>query len=233
MSAPPPDPALVILAAGASSRLGECKATVLLGGRSALEHLCAAGALLAGSPTLVVAGAHAARIRAALPPGVELLVNEAWERGRTGGLLLARAARPGRDLCVAPIDAPLVPAEVFRALAEAWRAAGSPARGWLAPRHRASGRFGHPLILGRELLGRLREAEPDRPLHELRALAEPLLGIEVESEAILDDLDTPLDLEGLRRRLAAGTPPFPARADPIGGRCNPGEAAPSPSDGGR
>ena len=228
-----PELALVVLAAGASVRLGRCKATVEIGGRSALAQLCTAGAALGARPILIVSGAHDAEIRAAAPAGAEVLHNPDWSSGRSGGILRARDARLGLDLCIASVDTPLVPAAVFEALARAWIGAGSPPRGWLAPLHRASGRYGHPVVVGRELLGELEVDAPDRPLRALRDLADPLLALEIDALEVLDDLDEPADLERLRARAAAGPTPFRAEAGPIGGRCNPGEAAPSPVDGGR
>jgi len=195
-------PALVILAAGASTRLGTCKALVALGGATPLALLLRAGAGLDELPALVVAGADAARIGAALPGAAELLVNPRWASGRTSGIALAAAARAGRDLCLAPVDVPLVPRAVFAALAREWERRGAPARGWLAPACGAGPerRHGHPLILGRELAAEAAGLAPGAPLRELRARAAPLWGLEVEDPSVLDDLDTPADLERLRAR---------------------------------
>ena len=199
-------PALVILAAGASRRLGECKALVDLGGRSALELLVAAGAALDEVPPLVVTGADDRAIRAAIrvwaPGGVELLHNPEWQAGRTGGVRRARDARPGRDLVIAPVDCPLIPAAVFEALVDAWVAAGSPPRGWLGTRHGAA--HGHPVLVGRGLLADLDGLEEAAPLRRLRAAADPLWSVEAPGPEVLDDLDDGEDLAKLRRRLAEG-----------------------------
>jgi len=194
-------PDLVLLAAGASERLGTCKALVKLGGATPLERLLRAGAGLDEAPALVVTGAAHREIARRVPERCEVLFNPEWASGRTGGVALAARHRPGRDLCLAPVDVPLVPAEVFEALAERWAAAGAPERGWLAPRR--GERHGHPVIVGRALLGELAGFGPDRPLRELRALAVPLLSLEVAAEEILDDLDGPEDLAELRSRIGA------------------------------
>lgn len=191
-------PALVLLAAGASRRLGTCKALCDLDGRTPLERLLAAGSVLDDGPALVITGAHQREISGA-GAHAELAHNEHWEQGRTGGVLLARERRPGRDLCLAPVDAPLVPRSVFAALAAAWEAAGAPANGWLAPRF--EGRHGHPVLVGRGLLGTLDPDAPGRPLSHLRQAADPLLAVEVPHAEILDDLDTPEDLERLLARI--------------------------------
>lgn len=193
-------PTLVILAAGASRRLGETKALASIGGRTVLERLLAAGAQLRDTP-LVITGADHEAIAAALPEHVECARNAHWHRGRTGGVQLAAKLRPGCDLCLAPVDVPLVPRDVFEALGAAWSAAGHPPRGWLAPA--VEGRFGHPVVLGRELLEALISFDPDRSLRELRSLADPLIAVETPHRAVLDDLDTPADLASLRRRASS------------------------------
>lgn len=193
-------PALVILAAGASRRLGEPKALVELGGRSVLDRLLDAGAVFDGIP-LVIGGAHFAAIARALAGRGECANNHEWSRGRTGSVVLAARLRTDRDLCLAPVDVPLVPRSVFEELAAAWEAAGAPPCGWLAPRR--GERFGHPVIVGRELVADWKMIPPDRPLRELRAAADPLFSTATDSEAVLDDLDTPLDLAALRARSSS------------------------------
>lgn len=190
-------PAIVILAGGASARLGACKALADLGGGAT-----PLGELLRAGAEMVVGGAHAQEIRAALPPGVEFVHNERWADGRLSSVQCAVRARPGRDLCLAPVDVPLVPADVFVALARAWEAAGAPERGWLAPWVSAAGRraHGHPVVLGRKLLSELLAEPQERPLKDFRSRAEPLLEVEVRANEILDDLDTPADLARMRTR---------------------------------
>lgn len=208
------NPALVILAAGESRRLGLCKALVDLGGRTGLARLLEAGRAMDGARPLVVTGAHDVAIRSVIPSGVDVLFNPDWAAGRTGGVALASGARPGLDLAIAPVDVPLVPTEVFDALCAAWIAHDAPARGWLAPcvSRKVAGEFvadfGHPVVVGRDLVRELVTTGKDFPhsaprarpetLRDLRRLAAPMLSIPVESARILDDLDTPDDLERLR-----------------------------------
>jgi molybdenum cofactor cytidylyltransferase len=201
----PAKPALAILAAGASRRLGQCKALVEWNGVTTLERLARAGAGLDARPALVVSGAHHELIAARAPAGLEVVLNAAWELGRLGSVRAARDARPGCDLCLAPVDTPLVERDVFEQLARAWQAAGAPAEGWLAPRTlEAAPRYGHPVVVGRALLAQLEQLGPGQSLRELRRRAQPLLWVSTASHAILDDLDTPEDLSRLRIRERAG-----------------------------
>jgi molybdenum cofactor cytidylyltransferase len=200
-------PALVILAAGESRRLGQCKALVPITPRNPLEMLSAAGSAFDEWPALVVAGADHALIATALPRGLEIVFNAEWKVSRSSGVLAAARARPGCDLCVAPVDVPLVPREVFDALLEAWIARGSPHRGWLAPRVASDPgsekhSYGHPVVIGRALALELDGMPPETTLRDLRARAAPVFSVAVASRAILDDLDTPDDLSRMKARGA-------------------------------
>jgi molybdenum cofactor cytidylyltransferase len=197
-------PALVILAAGASERLGFCKALAPLTPKTPLELLLAAGRCFDGAAPLVITGQDHDAIAAAAPRGVEVRRNSDWERGRTGGVLLAASLRSGLDLCLAPVDVPLVPASVFEALLAAWLRSNSPGRGWLAPSFTPKGspspRFGHPVVLGRDLLQDHAGLEPKTPLNRLRERGDPVFSVEVGAPEILDDLDDPEDFGRLQGR---------------------------------
>jgi CTP:molybdopterin cytidylyltransferase MocA len=200
-------PILVVLAAGASRRLGRCKALVDLAGRSPLQRLLEAGTCLDAHPPLVVTGADHEAIARAAPGTSQVLHNPRWAEGRSGGVLLAHRQVPDRALCLAPVDVPLVSRPVFEALAHKWDELGSPPEGWLAPRldapgHPGDGRYGHPVVLGPALLASLATRAPSTSLRSLRPAARPVAEVAVADPAILDDLDRPEDLERLRRRLS-------------------------------
>lgn len=154
----------------------------------------------------VVTGAHHAEIARALSDDesqgrIIIVQNPHWARGRTGGLQAAVNRFPGQDLVVAPVDCPRIPRPVFEALLRAWQAAESPALGWCAPfLEPAQGqkkRYGHPILIGRALLQQVGLMDPDTPLRRLRSGSQPCFGVPVPHPEILEDLDTPKDLERL------------------------------------
>jgi molybdenum cofactor cytidylyltransferase len=191
-------PSLVILAAGASTRLGQCKALAPINGITVLDRILAADT--GQQRPLVVAGPDYEVIAAAAPASVEVIAHPNWGAGRTGSVARAVLERKGCDLMLAPVDCPAVPRSVFVALRDAWDAAGAPARGWLAPRLGKRG-FGHPIVVGRVLLQDLARFDPDRPLRDLRTLAEPVWATPVVEVAVLEDLDTPQDLARIEARV--------------------------------
>ena len=203
-------PAFAILAAGASSRLGQPKALCdLPGGKPVLRLLAAVRGVTSPEPeprttdVVVITGCHHQEIEATLGADSRLIAqNVKWATGRTSSIQLAARTFPGRDLVLLPVDHPRISATILDTMLEAWRGAGSPAMGWLAPFHETEpGRrtFGHPILLGRGLGARLLDLSPNEPLRAVRAAAEPLLSVPVASEVILENLDTPSALEAIRR----------------------------------
>lgn len=204
MTATSPKPQVVLLAAGASARLGQPKALAPLPGGTPLERLVAAARPWSAGPVRVLTGAHRAAIEQALPAGAEALWHEAWALGRTSTVQAAIRTLPNQDLLLTPVDCPRVPSAVFAALVQAWWAAGNPPEGWLAPSFQASQNgstsFGHPILIGRALAAQALALGPDQPLRDLRSLARPLWGVPVPHPEILEDLDTPEDLLQLWQR---------------------------------
>ncbi len=153
----------VVLAAGASSRMGRPKALLPTGvpGETFLSRIV--GTLQAGGLddlVVVVGEVPPALVRAldALPGLVRPVVNPDPSRGQLSSLLtgLAVVDRPGvMGVLVTLVDVPLVsPATVEVLLATYYRTRAPvvrPARG---------GRHGHPVIFDREVFEALRHADP-------------------------------------------------------------------------
>ncbi len=185
----------LVLAAGASSRMGSPKALLPVDGRPAVECVAATLAAAGADPVIVVLGCDADRIRAAADlSGVSVVEHPGWKAGRTSSIQAGLAAVPAeaQGVLLAPVDIPLFQEASVRALVEAL--AGSDDAIFAVPTH--GGRGGHPVLLGRALFVSIEALGPDEPLRELLQ-ANPRLDVALEDEGVLADFNTPGDAADL------------------------------------
>jgi molybdenum cofactor cytidylyltransferase len=182
--------AAVILAAGASTRMGRPKALLRHGDRSFVR--CAVDLAAGCDPILVVTGAvDLADVD--LGPA-RRVHNAAWPSGQLGSLQRGLAELDADDgLLVLTVDRPhLRPATVAALLAAFMN---DPAGIW-QPTH--AGRRGHPILWPAALLPRLRGLPVDAsPRAVLDAHADLRRELAVDDPAVLDNLDRPADLARL------------------------------------
>jgi molybdenum cofactor cytidylyltransferase len=187
----------VVLAAGGSRRFGSPKQLAELDGRPLLQHAVDAMIAVAAIDAIrVVLGAHAEEVRAALDLGdAEALLCAGWEEGMAASLRCAVDALAGSDWIVVTLgDQPRVSAAVIAAVVERARSARAGTDAVRALYARAPG---HPVALGRSLLGRVADLRGDVGA---RALLDGAVvrTIEVGHLASPADVDTPEELEALR-----------------------------------
>jgi xanthine dehydrogenase accessory factor len=124
------DVGLVILAAGASLRMGEPKQLLSFRGRSLLQHTAVEALASQCRPVVVVLGAHAKRLRAELQGlPLQAVDNPDWEEGmassvRTGIQVLSAAEVEAAVLLVC--DQPFLSSERIDQIVEAHRTLGPP-----------------------------------------------------------------------------------------------------------
>jgi CTP:molybdopterin cytidylyltransferase MocA len=192
----------VLLAAGDGSRLGQPKALVRIAGQS----LAARGAamLRAGGadPVIVVTGAAAVDLAE-----VRTVHNPRWRTGMGSSMAAGLAAVP--DDCAAAVialaDQPLIGPAAVRRLIDAFdQGASIVVAGY-------SGRPRNPVLLAQEHWSRAIElATGDVGARAfLRSCPELVTLVECGDTGQPDDIDTPEDLERIRR-LLAGDEPVPS-----------------------
>jgi molybdenum cofactor cytidylyltransferase len=144
----------LVLAAGASTRLGQPKQLLPFGGTTLLGHVIAeARAAAALDEVIVVIGGAAAEVRERVDlGGVTVVENPEFGEGCSASYRTGLGAADPRAEAVAILlgDQPGVDRAVIDAVVEAWR--GTRDRILLAS---YQGREGHPLIFARELFDRL------------------------------------------------------------------------------
>jgi len=189
--------ALVVLAAGRSTRMGSPKPLLPLEGRPLLEHLLAASLVREFREVVVVLGHDAAAVLPVVDRcGCRHVVNPDPDRGRTSSVQVGLEALGGAvsAVFVQPVDCPLVLPETYLALAGAIGTTG--AVDVAIPQYR--GHSGHPPLLSAALVPRVLAAGPDEPLRTL--LEAPGVRrelVDVDDPGVLVNVDRPEDLPPL------------------------------------
>ncbi|HEX4068104.1 MAG TPA: NTP transferase domain-containing protein [Acidobacteriaceae bacterium] len=192
--------AAVVLAAGASSRMGRLKPLLPLAGIPALERAIAVFHDAGIDDVRVVLGHRAQDLR----PLVErcrarCIENPSFAEGMYSSVLAAARALqpPTRAAFILPADVPLVRAATIRQLAAAFLAGSSAI---VYPTF--DNRRGHPPLIARAILDEAANGAPG-PLRTLLAQHEHnAIEVPVVDEAIHLDMDTPADFDRLRRLAA-------------------------------
>lgn len=182
--------AALVLAAGASSRMGRPKALLEIGGRTLVARAADAAREAGLAPVIVVLGSDAAALRESLRGARAALVeNAAWATGMASSIRCGVAALPeeAEAVVLLPCDQPAVSADLLARLVALRRERGLPMAAC-----RYAGALGPPALFARERFGELLALGGDEG-------ARGLLRRAPESVAVLDfpegafDVDTPED----------------------------------------
>jgi CTP:molybdopterin cytidylyltransferase MocA len=195
--------AVIILAAGDSTRMGRPKALLPdPEGRPFVARLVRTFSAAGCSVITVVTGRDHGAIVAALaadrlPVDPVVVKNPDPSRGQLSSLwvgLDAVGAPEVEAVLVTLVDVPMVKASTIRQIVDAWRVRGAPiVRPAIGERH------GHPVLFDRALFDELRRV----PLAQgakavVRAHAARVVNVPVDDEGCLVDVDTPAEYEALK-----------------------------------
>lgn len=124
--------AAIILAAGASRRLGQPKQLLRHGGETLLERAIRLASEAGAAPVITILGAHHETIRVAVAfQGAAIVVNDKWEQGiassiHAGITALDAAAQHASGVMILSCDQPRLTAAHVRALIETFTAQTEP-----------------------------------------------------------------------------------------------------------
>ena len=191
----------VVLAAGASARMGVPKALLDAGGMTFVARLAETLAAGGCDPVVVVGASGAGALAEEVGRGAAVLVvNPGGRGGQIGSLRVALEhlegmADPPGALAFTPVDNPFVAPATVRALVEAWRASRAAI---VLPRF--GDVRGHPVLVDMNVAAEFR-AEGLREGARAVVRRDPgrVLEVEVADPGVADDLDTP---GGYRARLS-------------------------------
>lgn len=196
-----PRHALLVLAAGASRRLGEAKQLLRVDGESLVHRALRSGLATDPAQTLLVLGAEAGAVRAEVAdlPATPVVCSD-WQAG-LGASLAAGVKALDKDIAGALVvlcDQPALDSAHLRALVAAWHR---------DPAHAAAsayaGVLGVPALLPRAWFGALASGRDDRGARELlRRHASQVSA--VPAPDLAQDLDTPAQREDWRARSSLG-----------------------------
>lgn len=186
----------ILLAAGASRRMGFAKALATLEGKTFAERAIAA--LLSGGcrqVVSVVAAPHERAIREHLAGRSEFVVNPRPERGMSSSLIVALehtlVARASAAV-VALVDQPRVSASTVEQLLEAWRRHDARV---VRPSYR--GKSGHPYLIDQTLFSEIVARDPTQSLRPFFADIDATHWVPVDDPAVLEDIDHESSLAGV------------------------------------
>lgn len=196
--------AAVILAAGASRRMGRPKLTLPWPiGRTIIRRVVEVFRAAGAQPIVVVASEDDHDLVAELT-GVDVLQvtvpsgGEMLSSVKAG--LLALETREAETAFLAPGDHPMLDPATLNALIGAWTARRAPI---IAPSF--DGRRGHPILVGRSVWPGIAALEAGRTLREfLRDRGEQIEYVVVVDKGVLRDIDTPQDYEEAVAEAGAG-----------------------------
>ena len=179
----------LIMAAGASRRMGRPKALLPYGDRTFVEHLIDRFSLVCETVT-VVAGAHYEIIRCHLGDQVQIVRATDWQRGMRSSLRAGLLKIPPGPVLLTHVDRPTVSAETLSLLASA------PGKLPVIPLYR--GRAGHPVRIPDWLRDRLVRHD-QTPLREIFKRS-GLLRVKVADSGVIENINSRRDYDQLRAR---------------------------------
>ena len=193
----------IVLAAGSSSRLGQPKQLVHVGGRPALHRVVANATGLAGHSVTVVIGSQASELSRLLGHSpASVIVNRNWEEGMASSLRCGLSALPAA--CDAALillgDQVAVTADDLKRLAAAWNGQEGSIAAATYDQH-----VGVPAIFPRAFFSELAELRGDQGARRiLERNHYRLIRVPMPNASI--DLDTPEDLIAINQRFERSEP---------------------------
>ena len=194
---------IILLAAGASSRLGHPKQLLSLNGQSLLQHSLQAALDATAGPVVVVLGANADAIKKSVQwQQVQTVLNQNWQEGmaasiRCGVQHLLKGASEVEAAILMVCDQPFVSSALFKNLISAHRQTGKP-----IVTCSYADTFGPPTLFQKSLFSELLQLKGDVGARSiLRDHANNIASIPF-SEGVID-----IDTEADYQQVAKDKPP--------------------------
>ena len=190
----------IILAAGASERMGQPKALLTYRGQSFLGGIVQAALAAGVERPVAVLGHDADKVRQDIDlSSVATTLSDELEAGPIGSIragLTVLSGHPVEAVIVWPVDRPHILVDTIRSLIDGFRDTGQPV---VVPVH--EGRRGHPVLFSRAVFEELLAAPDDVGARAVvRADPSRVHEVLVDDAAVLEDFNTPDEYRALLRR---------------------------------
>ena len=195
----------IVLAAGESKRMGRPKQLLEWGGKTLLRHVLESLLSSAADEVILVLGYEAEVIRKSLAEfPIKIAINPDFQQGMVSSLRQGLLAMdPGSEaFLVLLADQPGIGPEIINRMIREFQWA-VPKQGIIRPVYR--GRPGHPVLIGVRYLQEALQLQGDVGARQiLMNHPEDILEIDVDQDAVLEDIDTPEDYRKYTRRAGPG-----------------------------
>ncbi|HCV44409.1 MAG TPA: hypothetical protein DGH68_13050 [Bacteroidetes bacterium] len=185
----------VVLAAGASLRMGSPKAILRIGDETFVQHIVGQLHDAGVRDVVVVLGADADEIRSSLSWfGGTIVVNHGWKEGQLTSVVAGLNAFGNRKpdgVVICPVDRPLISHTLIDDLIKAFRESG---KSIVIPV--CQGRRGHPTVFSSRMFDSLRDAPVTvGARHVVRNHPNDVLEVSTGEESCILNIDTQDDYE--------------------------------------
>lgn len=189
--------AAIVLAAGGSTRMGQFKQLLPIGGQSMVRRVTEAVCAADLAQVVVVVGAQAEAVTKALASlPVDIVVNEAWVAGMSTSMKTGLRALHSevQATLIVLADQPALTPSLLKALVDRYYATGARV---IAPFYQ--GRRGNPVLFDRALFSELLAVEGDQGGRALLIRHQQEMEcVEIDDPAAILDVDTRQDYEKTR-----------------------------------
>lgn len=195
----------IVLAAGESKRMGQTKQLLEWQGKTILEHVLDILLESRVGEVILVLGHEAERIRQKVPDQkIKVVINSDYKEGMSTSIQKGLMAmdQKAEGFLVVLADQPGISKETLNRLIHGFEQA-RPEKSIVLPIYR--GARGHPVLLGMKYKKEALRLKGDVGCRQILAdHPEDLLEVEVGSDAVLSDIDTPEDYRDHREGKFSG-----------------------------
>ncbi len=185
--------AIIILAAGASSRMGQPKQLLQYEGKSLVEHAIETAKNTGDCPVFIVLGANAEKIKSHIHAAkVQPVINNDWQKGMSSsiksGVAAALEVYPDLEgILIMLVDQPLITSKHLKDLILAYRSGDG-----LLVASSYAGKLGVPALFSRRIFPELLKLQGQAGArHLIQQQKDNLISVEFPEGKL--DLDTPED----------------------------------------